>query len=668
MEELQKENEGTMSEGQPSENPSKQPEAQTKKGRFKAWWQAHKPTKRRIIQLYAALLVNANIKGYVTGRIYTGATKYACVPGLNCYSCPGAVGACPLGALQNALSQSGTRLPFYVIGILLLYGLILGRTICGFLCPLGLVQDLTYKIRTPKLKKSRFTRVLSYLKYVVLVLFAVALPLIFGLGYQTAVPAFCKYICPAGVLGGAVPLLINPSNASLFDMLGGLFTWKFCLMIAILVASVFIYRIFCRFLCPLGALYGFFNRIALLGIKLDKNKCTDCGLCVAHCKMDIKKVGDHECINCGECISVCPAKAISWKGSKLFVHPNATEQIPAPSTERPLGAVMSSAPQDPHEQPDVPAASVSRKKKGKAFWLEAAAWLVAIAVLAGALVYFNACDNVTLTLPPKEFAFTVGSLSSAAGEQTFTVRREGETPNVAAYRGGSGTEEDPYAVDDIAGIYSVTVGDSPVYFTFSLTAESSYTVEGGADLDLSVFFYNAYGQKTAVYSSSEGNRFTLSCVRGVGEYCPDFTLPRIGGGGDLNFSALKGKVVIINFWATWCGPCVTELPAFEQIMEAYEGQAEVVAVHSSHITEDVVSFIASKQDALVPARTWKDWKLSFVQDSGEEPASDVYDMLGGRDSYPMTVIVDQDGVIVFRREGSVTYDDLLLQMRLLLET
>ena len=128
------------------------------------------PTKRRLIQLYAALLTNANVKGFANGRIYQGALKNACTPGLNCYSCPAASAACPLGALQNALAASEKRTPYYVFGIILLYGIILGRMICGFLCPFGLFQDLLYKIKTPKLKKSRVTKIFSYLKYVILFL------------------------------------------------------------------------------------------------------------------------------------------------------------------------------------------------------------------------------------------------------------------------------------------------------------------------------------------------------------------------------------------------------------------------------------------------------------------------------------------------------------------
>ena len=110
--------------------------------KLKKWWLLHRPTKRRLIQLYAALLFNANLKGFKTGRIYQGPVKNLCAPGINCYSCPGAVAACPMGALQNALSDSGKTVPYYVVGIILLYGLLFGRWICGFLCPFGLVQDL----------------------------------------------------------------------------------------------------------------------------------------------------------------------------------------------------------------------------------------------------------------------------------------------------------------------------------------------------------------------------------------------------------------------------------------------------------------------------------------------------------------------------------------------
>ena len=150
-------------------------------GKIKNWFVKHKPSKRKLIQLYAALLYNANIKGFFNGRIYKGATKNLCVPGLNCYSCPGAVGSCPLGALQNALTASGTRTPAYIFGTIILFRLLLGRIICGWLCPIGLAQELLYKIKTPKLKKSKATRALSYLKYFLLIALVVILPMFFAI-------------------------------------------------------------------------------------------------------------------------------------------------------------------------------------------------------------------------------------------------------------------------------------------------------------------------------------------------------------------------------------------------------------------------------------------------------------------------------------------------------
>ncbi len=318
-------------------------------GKIKNWFKNHAPSKRRIIQLYTALLYNANIKGFFNGQLYTGPVKNVCVPGLNCYSCPGAAAACPLGSLQNALLATDTRTITYIFGILVLFGLALGRTICGFLCPIGFAQELLYKIKTPKLKKSRATRVLSYLKYVLLVALVIIVPMVF------LIPGFCEYICPAGTFEGGIFLLLNKANETLLDSLGPLFTWKFTLLVLIIVASVFVFRIFCRFLCPLGALYGFFCRIALIGVKLDKSKCNNCGLCVSACKMDIKHVGDHECIHCGECISVCPTQAISWKGKKVTLRANDSD---VPMTEiKPLNGMLK-----PVNSPEIAASTESSEK------------------------------------------------------------------------------------------------------------------------------------------------------------------------------------------------------------------------------------------------------------------------------------------------------------------
>ncbi len=255
---------------------------------------------------------NLNLKGFVTGTISKSPTKAVCVPGLNCYSCPGAVGACPLGSLQAALGGIPNKLPLYVVGTLLLFGIFLGRAICAFLCPLGFIQELLYKIPTKKLKKSKWTRRLSALKYILLAVFVIALPLWYLVSTGVASPAFCKFICPAGTLEGGVPLLLL--NPDLREAAGGLFVWKLILLAAFLISSVFVYRPFCRFICPLGAIYSFFNRAAVFGVRVEQSRCIDCGRCVAHCEMDVKRVNDRECIRCGSCKSVCPVNAIVSRG------------------------------------------------------------------------------------------------------------------------------------------------------------------------------------------------------------------------------------------------------------------------------------------------------------------------------------------------------------------
>ena len=260
--------------------------------------------KRHYVQLMAAVLYNCNFRGFADGKIYKGDTKGLCVPGLNCYSCPGAAASCPLGSLQSALVGSRYRIPYYILGTILLFGLFLGRFICGFLCPFGLIQDLLHKIPTPKIGKSRVTRLLSLFKYAVLFVFVLIIPL-----WKLA-PGFCKYICPAGTFEAGIPLVFK--NPVLRELTGRLFTWKVFLLCVILLLCIFCFRAFCRFVCPLGAVYSFFQPVAIFGIRVYPDRCTNCGACVHACPMDIKKVRDRECIHCGQCISSCPEGAIHY--------------------------------------------------------------------------------------------------------------------------------------------------------------------------------------------------------------------------------------------------------------------------------------------------------------------------------------------------------------------
>ena len=501
------------------------------------WWQAHGPTKRRLIQLYSALLHNAYLRGFIDGRIYTGGAKAACVPGFNCYSCPGAVGSCPLGALQNALASAGHRAGWYVLGILLLFGVTLGRTVCGWLCPLGLIQELLHKIPTPKLRKGPVTRALSWLKYVVLVVFVVAIPLWYGLRYDVPLPAFCKYICPAGTLEGAVGHLANPANASYYGMLGVLFTRKFVVMLVIGLACVFCYRSFCRFLCPLGAIYGLFNRFNLIGAAVDPGRCNRCGACVRHCGMDVRRVGDRECIQCGRCMDVCAQGAISLKAGRIT--------LKAPDT----GCAG--------DEPDAP---VRRRRTGRILWG------AALAVLCFALIWFNFLDPAVRSDAPREQAATQPTAGSAATEAPV----EAEPPAAVSYE-----------------------SDAPI-------------------------------------------------GREVGERLEDFTLTCYDG-TEFHLADMRGKVVFINLWATYCTPCIHELPYFSELYEAHPGDIAMLAVHSMLVTEDPAAFVAEK-----------DYAMPFATDADGA----VNSIVGGTGTLPQTVVLNRRGEVVYNQVGSVTPEAL----------
>ena len=282
--------------------------------------------KRKIIQTAATLLMNGNFAGFLSGRIYRGPLKQVCVPGLNCYSCPGALGACPIGSLQALAGNPQTLVSFYVYGFLLIVGVSVGRLACGFLCPFGLVQELLHKIPLKKWRRKRCFRLLSKLKYVVLAVLVIGIPTGLTLAGAISSPAFCKYVCPAGTLGGGIPLAL--ANASIRASLGWLFVWKMAVLLSILLLSIKIYRPFCRFLCPLGAVYSLFNRVSILHIRTEKANCNDCGACHAVCKTEAPFPESPECIRCGDCVQGCPRQALRWgiRGAKEKTCTNAIKE------------------------------------------------------------------------------------------------------------------------------------------------------------------------------------------------------------------------------------------------------------------------------------------------------------------------------------------------------
>lgn len=333
-------------------------------------------------------------------------------------------------------------------------------------------------------------------------MFVIILPLYWGIQHL-AVPAFCKYICPAGTLEGAIGLLSHPANNDALAMLGPLFTSKFVILVLITAACVFCFRAFCRFLCPLGALYGLFSRYALLGVTLDESACTHCGHCMAQCPMDVRSIGDRECIHCGRCAKACPTQAIRWRSIR-----------PSAKGSRPVRRL--------------------------------AAWALALLFLAGWLWFVNRPDGSPTAVAPQTAAAPVA-------------------------------DERP-------------VGHEP------------------------------------------------GCL------APDFTVPLYGPqGGEFRLADTRGKVTVINFWATWCGPCVKELPLFEQIRRTWPEDTAVVAIHANLVTEDVQAWLSTSGRDLPYAL---------------DPDGAVLSAYGGSTMLPMTVVLDRTGGVVYNRIGSVTWEQL----------
>lgn len=267
--------------------------------------------KRRLIQIGSVLTLNSNFEGFARGTIYRGNLKEFCVPVLNCYSCPGAIGACPVGSLQAVAGGISFQFSFYVAGLLTLAGVLAGRMACGWLCPFGLIQEALHRIPSPKLSLPFWTR---YIKYFILSLFVLLLPALATDSFGIGAPYFCKWLCPAGTLEAAIPLSI--ANPGIRGALGALFSWRLTWLLLILASGVAVHRVFCRTLCPLGAIYSLFNRGSFFRIGLHPGRCKSCGRCGEVCYLKLPATAglNHpECIRCLKCVNNCPTGALRWE-------------------------------------------------------------------------------------------------------------------------------------------------------------------------------------------------------------------------------------------------------------------------------------------------------------------------------------------------------------------
>lgn len=267
--------------------------------------------KRKLIQIAAFGFSNSDVPNFAGGRIYQGKWKQFCNPGMNCYSCPAAKLACPIGAMQAVSGSSNFQFSFYVVGFILALGVLCGRWICGFVCPFGLLQELLYKIPFPIRK--RIWKPLTYLKYFLLVVFVLWMPVFVTGALGIGAPAYCEYICPVGMLEGGIPLL--STHEELFQTMGGITLLKSVILALTIVGCLVTERFFCKVLCPLGAIYGLCNKISFYRLSLQKSSCIHCKKCSVCCPMDIDPVKEQnsaECIRCKKCCSVCPTSALRF--------------------------------------------------------------------------------------------------------------------------------------------------------------------------------------------------------------------------------------------------------------------------------------------------------------------------------------------------------------------
>ncbi len=272
---------------------------------------------RRLTQVVSTAITNPHLPSLLARTIYGGRLKAFCVPSLNCYSCPMAVFACPIGAIQNIFAQVRPSVAvgkyyvgLYVIGILGVVGSAVGRMACGWICPFGMLQELIHKIPSPKIQIPRF---LSYFKYVILLVAVIILPLMVVDAFGYGDVWFCKYLCPAGTLEAGIPMtLLDPLLA---ERIGLQFWFKVSILVIFVGLMIPIRRPFCRTMCPLGAIYSFFNRASIFRLSVS-SKCITCDRCRKVCPMDIKVYedpNDKDCIRCLDCRKVCPVDAIEYE-------------------------------------------------------------------------------------------------------------------------------------------------------------------------------------------------------------------------------------------------------------------------------------------------------------------------------------------------------------------
>jgi len=271
--------------------------------------------KRLISQVFFLFFTNL---GFKIENVFPGIKTGFCYPLFLCHACPAATSACPLRAIEIGVFKGNWNWRFILWPILIVsfVGVVTGRAICGWACPIGLLQRVTGKVpqklkkKYPVLKKIGQLRIEPFFRYIKYILF---------LGLVVIIPIYIGFmftdVCPIGFLVGTIPIsVLDP---------GG-FTPNEFYYIALTIFVLFIILIFiiergwCRYFCPIGAMFAPFNKISIYYINVNKDECVHCNACSLVCPMaiDIPNMNrDPECILCGKCIDKCPKNVISFERS-----------------------------------------------------------------------------------------------------------------------------------------------------------------------------------------------------------------------------------------------------------------------------------------------------------------------------------------------------------------
>jgi polyferredoxin len=253
------------------------------------------------------------------------------LPTLSCYYTDHRIAQCFLRALQEGLS-GGWKVAYTTlippIALMIVFGVLFGRSWCSWVCPLGFVQDLFIRVRkffglghydlSDNLKLASVAGRWFFVIALVVLAMGIGIPHFFMREYQyDLVTPFCQ-VCPGKQIfpffeGRFKEMLVVDTISTLSTVMSWLAISFFAFY---LITTSFIRRLWCR-LCPMGAILGLFNRFSFLSLRKEGKRCTKCGICARSCPVQVKevyeekekeKIDPSDCILCFRCVEMCPEK------------------------------------------------------------------------------------------------------------------------------------------------------------------------------------------------------------------------------------------------------------------------------------------------------------------------------------------------------------------------